>query len=333
MENTEVAKVEKKLTASERFTNKVLAEFNSGVGDVALSEYQKRLAQNYFISIDAALKAAEVKRCVKSKKDPLAIGWETVNMETLARNVVTYARIGLDPSQKNHISMMPFKNNALNKYEITFIPGYRGIELTAKKYGLDVPDAVIVELVYTKDKFRSIKKDFKNNYESYEFEIVDDFDRGEIKGGFYYHVYSQAPEKNKLVVFSLKDIEKRKPKYASPEFWGGEKDIWENGKKVGTEHVEGWYEKMCYKTLVRAAYGDITIDSNKIDEDYLRAKANEVETANIEVEAEIAENANGQLIGFDKGAATDVDYTDSEDETPKDTKENPPETAEEGEPY
>jgi recombination protein RecT len=298
---TEIAKKEApKLSASERFTNKILAEFGSGVGHIALTEFQKRLAQNYFISIDAGLKAAEVKRLVKTKgQDPLPVTWENVNMESLARNVVAYARIGLDPAQKNHINMMPFKNNATKKYDIGFIEGYRGLELKAVKYGLDVPEAVIVELVYTNDKFKPIKKSMSNTYESYEFEIVDAFDRGTIKGGFYYHVYPKFPEKNKLVIMTLKDIEKRKPKYASVEFWGGEKDVWENGKKVGKEQVEGWYEKMCYKTIYRAAYSDMTIDSQKIDDDYLRLKQAETEFSEAEVEETINQHANKEYIDIE----------------------------------
>ncbi len=296
MSGNEVAK--KDIPVSERFTNMVIAEFTSGVGEIALTSFQKRLAQNYFIGIDAALKLAEEKRLKKSEKyrDELPVTWSNVNMEQLARNVVAYARIGLDPMQKNHINMMPFKNNNLKKYDIVFIEGYRGIELKSTKYGLDVPDHVIVELVYSKDKFKSFKKDRNNQFESYEFEIVNDFDRGDIVGGFYYHFYGNSPEKNKLVVFTLKDIEKRKPPYASAEFWGGEKDKWENGKKVGKEEVEGWFDKMCYKTIYRAAYNDITIDSQKIDDDYLRLREMETTVQEAKVAQEIAENANGDVI-------------------------------------
>ncbi len=307
--NTQIAKApEVKLTASERFTNKVLAEFGSSVGAIALTEFQKRLAQNYFISIDAALKTAEQKRAAKkTNKDPVQVTWENINMESLSRNVVAYARIGLDPAQKNHINMMPFKNNSLNKYDIVFIEGYRGLELKAKKYGLDIPDSVIVELVYSNDKFKILKKSKDNPFENYEFDIVDAFDRGEIKGGFYYHIFSLAPEKNKLVVLTMKDIEKRKPRFASVEFWGGEKDKWDNGKKVGTEKVEGWFEKMCYKTIFRAAYSDITIDSQKIDDDYLRVKQIESEFTEAEVEAEIDEHANKNMIDVTDDSYTVVD--------------------------
>ncbi|MFC4102879.1 recombinase family protein [Paenibacillus xanthanilyticus] len=296
----QLAKVE--LSASERFMKKVVTEYSSGVGAVALTNFQQRLAQNYFVAIDAALKMAEEKRLKKRQnQDPLAVAWQNVNMEKLSRDVVAMARIGFDPAQKNHINMVPFKNNTLGKYDITFVEGYRGMELKAKKYGLEIPDHVVVEVVYSTDRFKSIKKDRNNPYENYEFEITNEFDRGNVVGGFYYHIFNNAPEKNKLVTMNLKDIEKRKPQYASAEFWGGEKDVWKDGKKVGTEKVEGWYEKMVWKTISRAAYGDITIDSQKIDDDYMRLKQNEYEMTAAETAEEIRQNANRDAI--------DVDFT------------------------
>ncbi|CAH1215226.1 hypothetical protein PAECIP111891_04233 [Paenibacillus allorhizoplanae] len=291
---------QKELTQSERFMNKVVNEFGSSVGEVALTNFQKRLAQNYFVAVDSALRMAEEKRLKKTNnKDQLAISWANVNMEKLSRDVIARARIGFDPAQPNHISMMPFKNNTLNKYDIVFIEGYRGMELKAVKYGLNVPDNVIVEVVYSTDHFKSIKKDRNNQIETYEFAITNEFDRGNIIGGFYYHDYKTTPEKNKLVVMNLKDIEKRKPKHASVEFWGGEKDIWENNKKVGKEVVDGWYEKMVYKTVFRAAHGDVTIDSQKIDDDYLQMKQSEGEYADGSAAQEINENANREAIDIE----------------------------------
>ena len=316
-------------SASVRFMNKVMAEFGDNVGDIALTNFQKRLAQNYFIAIDAALSVAEEKRRKKSEKyrDPVPVTWNNVDLALLARSVVAKARIGLDPAQKNHVSMVPFKNNTSGKYDIVFIDGYRGIELTAKKYGQDVPDAVIVELVYTHDKFKSIKKSADNQVERYEFEIVDDFDRGEIRGGFYYHAYKDNPEKNKLVVMTLKDILKRKPTYASVEFWGGEKDVWKNGKKAGTEKVEGWYEKMCWKTVYRAAYGDITIDSQKIDNDYLQLKQLEASYAETEVMEEIEESANTEDLDIDYDYDVDPETGEIiEDSLDEDKEQEQPDT-------
>ncbi|WP_153465060.1 recombinational DNA repair protein (RecE pathway) [Sediminibacillus terrae] len=303
-----VAKKEK--SQSERFMEKVVKEYGSGVGEVALTDFQKRLAQNYFVALDSVLKATEERRMRKSEKyrDALPVTWANVNMSKLARDVVTMARIGYDPAQPNHINLIPFKNNNTNQYDIGFIEGYRGLELKATKYGLEVPDDVVVELVYSNDVFKPIKKDSSNKVEGYEFSIENPFDRGNIIGGFYYHVYSNKPEKNKLVIMTIAEIEKRKPDRASPEFWGGEKDKWSNGQKVGKEKVEGWYDKMCWKTVYRAAYNDITIDSQKIDDDYLKLKQMEEDFTESKVRKEVDENANSEFI--------DVEYSEvQEDET------------------
>lgn len=310
-------------TASVRFTNMVMREFNNSVGEVALTDFQRRLAQNYFIVADAALKAAEERRLKKDEKyrDPVPVTWENVDLGNLARSVVSAARIGWDPMQENHVSLIPFKDNNTGKYLINFMPGYRGIELKAVKYGLDVPDYVVVELVHKNDHFRQNKKDRNNPIETYEFEVTDSFNRGEIIGGFYYHGWRDKPEKNKLVVYTLQEILKRKPEYAAVEFWGGEKDEWVYDEKTGKNKktgkkikIEGWFKEMCWKTVYRAAYRNITTDSQKIDDDYLRLKHLENSFEESEVAREIAENANKEFI--------DVNFT-VEDETPaaEETKE------------
>lgn len=317
MSNNQLAPVEKtELTVSERFTNKMVQEFQSGVGAVTLTDFQQRLAQNYFTAIDAALNTAEINRQrKKSNKDPLPVIWSNVDMNLLARNLVSYARIGLDPAQKNHINAMPFKNNNTGKYDIVFIEGYRGLELKAQKYGLDTPDAVIVELVFSNDHFKPIKKSFNNKVENYEFEIVNPFDRGEIIGGFYYHIYNDTPSKNKLVIMAMKEILKRKPKYASVEFWGGEKDVWKDGKTTGKkEQIEGWFDQMCYKTIYRAAYNDITIDSQKIDDDYLKVKQLENQATENMVQAEIDSEANQELLDFNTGEILESDVYEEDAE-------------------
>lgn len=296
---TQVAKKEESLSV--RFMNAITEEFTSAVDAPALTSYQRRLAQNYFIAIDQALERAEQRR--NKNKNDLPVTWANVNMQQLALDVVAAARVGLDPAQPNHVNMVPYRNNKTKKYDIGFIDGYRGIELKAVKYGLDIPDDVTIELVYSNDHFKPIKKDANNKVESYEFEVNNPFDRGEIVGGFYYHAYKNNPEKNKLVVMSLKDILKRKPEYASKEFWG----------------KDGWYEKMCHKTIHRAAYRDITIDSQKIDDDYLRLKQQEDLFSDREIEAEIEAEANGPII--------DIEY----DETPREITDGEAEKSEEAE--
>jgi len=299
--------IQQKLTDAERFTNKVIQEFTGQAGgEIALTKFQKRLVQNYFISVDLALGRAEANRLKKeeSKRDAVAVKWENVNMPQLAVNVVSCARIGYDPALPNHINMVPYKNNTTGKYDIGFLPGYRGKELMAMKYGLDIPKDVVVEVVYSTDKFKVIKKDITNTVEGYDFEVVSPFDRGDIIGGFYYHVFEDKT-KNRLMFYSKSEIDKRKPEYASHEFWGGEKPVWKwndktkKNEKVGVEEVEGFYAEMVYKTLYRAAYGAITIDSQKIDDDFIRLSENEENARQIKPN-EVAENANRITVDFEE---------------------------------
>jgi len=298
------------LTPSERFKAAVMKEFAATVGDVTkVTNFQQKIIQNYFIKLDMVLKAAELKRIEKNGKlreeerDTLEFSWTNVNMTQLALDVIPYSIIGLDPLQKNHINLIPYKNTRTNQYDITFMMGYDGIELKARKYGYEVPDDVVVELVYETDNFRLIKKDLNNRIESYQFERPEPFNRGKIVGGFYAHVFYDRPEKNVVKVFSKADIDKRKPKYASAEFWGGEKTKWVNGKASGKEEVEGWYEEMAWKTIKRAAYDAITIDSEKIDEHYLKALQAEREMdsdpVTSRVSADINQNANRKEMSFE----------------------------------
>lgn len=255
-----------KKSASERFTQAVVKEFEGSVGKMDLTPYQQKLINNYFIKLDQSLALAETKRMKtpEDKRESLSYTWENININALAMQVVPLASVGLDPLQPNHVNLIPYKNNHTNKFDITPIIGYRGLALKAIKYGLDSLEDVIVELVYANDKFKLIKKDANNSEDTYLFEVVNPFDRGELIGGFYCQKYHHS-KSNRIRVFTKADIEKRKPKYASAEFWGGEKDAWQGGKKVGKEKVEGWYDEMAYKTIYRAAYNDIIIDSQKID--------------------------------------------------------------------
>jgi len=291
-----------KLTYSERFTNMVIQEFASNAGEIELTSFQKKLSQNFFIVLDSTLKDAEAKRLKKSEqyRDALAYTWENVNMQKLAVNVIAYSSVGLDPMQPNHINLIPYKNSSTNKYDFGFIIGYKGSELKAVKYGLNVPTSVVVELVRANDTFQEMKKDVHNKHESYVFKIENSFDRGEIVGGFYFHNFSGNPEKNKIKTYTLADLEKRKPKNASAEFWGGEKDEWKNGQRTGNKlKVEGWQEEMLYKTVYRAAYNAITIDSKKIDENYLAIIEKERDFTSEKVQEEVTEKANKEVLDID----------------------------------
>ncbi|WP_313094230.1 recombinase RecT [Empedobacter sp.] len=297
-ENTQVAQVNQP-TPAEKFALAVEKQYSSNNGAIEMSSFQKKLAQNYFIAIDQAIKDSENKR---KQYEPLQYSWQNMNLDAkFYFNVMAYSAIGLDPCQKNHLSIILYKNNKLGKYDISFTIGYVGLELKAKKYGFDIPKEVITEVVYTNDIFKQYKRNRENKVESYDFEVVDDFDRGEIKGGFYYLIYEDET-KNRIRVFNMYDIEKRIPKYAAAEFWGGEKDIWKDGQKTGEkEEVEGWRDEMVLKTLKRAAYDSIPIDSAKIDENLMQViqaeKSNDVEG---DIKYEIEQKANSQHLDFEE---------------------------------
>ena len=308
----------KELTASERFTGMVINEFQGNVGQLNLNEYQKQLIRNYFIGIDNALKIAEERRSYSKKKanDP-AIIWKNVNMNKLAVDVVQNAKLGLDMAVTNHLSVVPYLNGKTNKYDLNLMPGYEGLRYVAIKYAIYPIIDIRVELIHKNDKFKMTSK---NNVECYEFDIENPFDRGEVIGGFGYIRY-QDETRNKLVVMSKAELLKRKPSTAAAEFWGGEKDKWENGKKVGTETIEGWQEEMLYKTMVRATCKKVPLDPKKINESYIyvmeSAENYYVESQEDKVNQEIEENANKELIDI------------KEEETMEPETENPPAVSEE----
>lgn len=131
---------------------------------------------------------------------------------------------------------MPKQATKRNIYDITLMEGYNGIRYIAEKYAVEVPTAVTIEVVYSTDTFKPIKKGKDNRVESYEFEINNAFSRGDIVGGFAYLEFAD-PTKNELIIMSMHDIEKRKPAYASANFWGGKGKEWKDGKQVEVELV------------------------------------------------------------------------------------------------
>ena len=299
------------LNNSEAFTNKVLREFGGQVtGTIQVTDYQRQLIQGYFIAIDRALKAAEENRIRKNGNNsdhkydnPDPIGWGTVDLNALALDVVHYARMGLDMLQDNHLSAIPFKNN--NKtaadgkskmYTVNLMPGYNGMQYIAEKYAIEKPTAVTIELVYETDAFKPLKKNRSNKVESYEFEINSAFDRGKVVGGFGYIEY-EDPVKNKLVIMTLKDILKRKPKNASGEFWGGKKTEWIGGKRTEVE-TDGWFEEMCLKTIKREVYSakNMPRDPKKIDDAYQYMRMQEMRMAEMEAQGAIEANAGREVI-------------------------------------
>lgn len=294
---------------SERFTNKVLSEFGSSVaGAIEVTDFQRRLIQGYFIMIDRALKTAEEERLRKNSRntnhdydETVPVVWQNVNLTDLSLDLVHYARMGLDMQQDNMLFPIPYKNNKTGLYDVTLMPGYNGIKYTATRYAMEVPTGETIELVYSTDTFVPHKKDSAHPVPTYEFTINNPFDRGDVVGGFGYLEFAD-PSKNELIIMPLKDILKRKPAYASGNFWGGgTKTEWKtvDGKRQKVEvEVEGWFDEMCRKTLIREVYSakHLPRDPQKIDDSYQFMKAREARYAEIQAQAEIDSQANAVLI-------------------------------------
>jgi recombination protein RecT len=315
---------------SERFTTAVLKEFGTSVsGAVQATDYQRNLVQGYFIAIDRMLNDLEADRIRKNEKNTdhrydngLAYIWNNVNMATLARDVMSYSKMGLDMLAANHLFAIPYKNSKTQKYDLGFIKGYDGIKMLVEKYALVKPKAVTIEVVYQNDTFKPLKKCRDNAVESYLFEIDNPFDRGEIIGGFGY-VEHDDPSLNKLFVMTMKDIDKRKPQYAAAEFWGGKKDEYKNGGKTGNKiEVEGWKDEMVTKSLIRHVYGKIPLDPKKIDDDFKYIQARESEYKDSEINNEIAEKANKEPLNITPDKP--IKHESLETPTPTNANEAPP---------
>lgn len=293
---------------SERFTNKVLAEFGSSVsGAVEVTDFQRRLIQGYFIGIDRALKTAEEERIRKNENNKdhrydndVPVVWANVNLTDLALDLVYYARMGLDMQQDNMLFPVPYKNNKTKLYDVTLTEGYNGIRYIARRYAQEIPVGETIELVYSTDTFVPHMKDSAHPVATYEFTVNNPFDRGEIVGGFGYLEFADAA-KNELIIMPLKAILKRKPSYASANFWGGKTTEWQtvDGKRQKVEvETDGWFEEMCRKTLIREVYSakHLPRDPAKVDECYQMMKIREARYAEIAAQAEIDASANAVLI-------------------------------------
>lgn len=304
----------KTMTASTRFTEMIMKQYGSAIGAYRFTEREHQLIKGYFIAIDEALRAAEAERIRKNANNKnhdydnnLPYSWNTIDLPQLALDLAHYARMGLDMQQDNHLFPIPYKDNKAERYTITLMEGYNGIRYQAEKYATTPPRNVVVEVVFSNDKFIPIKKGKDNPGDTYTFEVPSPFDRGKAVGAFGYIEYDDA-SKNVLVVMSRADIEKRKPRYASAEFWGGTKKVWENGRQVETQ-IEGWEPEMFAKTMKREIYSakHIPRDPMKIDDTYHYIKQRESQYAQLAAENEAVQHANTIDMTFDDATISATD--------------------------
>lgn len=258
-------------TMAERFTNAVVKEFSSIAGKIELTPYQRRLAQHLFLKIDTTLAELEKKRRDQNKPE---IAWKNINMTKLATDAMHRVDLGLDALIPGHIYPIPYLNTRTNKYDLDLRIGYKGKDYYRRTMATEQPMDIRYELVYSKDKFRPIKKGPQHPEESYDFEVADTpFDRGEVIGGFGYIEY-ENPKKNVLILVTAKDFQKSAAKAQSQDFW------------------VAYPDEMKYKTIVNRTTDKLPVDPQKVSAAFLAVEKEE-EYIDIEVvSSHIAENAN-----------------------------------------
>jgi recombination protein RecT len=247
-EETAVAK--KELSMSERFILKVTGEMAAAIGaGVKFSESQKRLATNLFVKVDNDLQNAEADR-VKKNRGSVPIVWANVNMQKLALDAAHRIQLGLDALVPNHLHTIPYLNGKTNKYDLDIRIGYKGKHLYRIKFCSDDVVDIRYELVHENDHFKLLKKNEHRPVETYEFEIDEPFNRGEVIGGFGYIVYKDETM-NKVVIVSREDMDKIKKSYTSGPVWKSE-----------------WEHRMQLKTVVHRTTESLNIDTTKTNMSY-----------------------------------------------------------------
>ncbi len=248
---------------SERFIKSVTGKYGWVARGVPITEKEKAIIAGYFICIDEALKAAEIK-------------WNDIDLNALALDLAHKARLGLDMQMPNYLYPVPYKNKKTEVVTLTLIDGYKGAIHLAMKFAEKIPLNIRAELVYDTDEFIPLKRGLNNVGDNYEFKINKPFDRGKVIGGFGYIEYDD-PSKNVLVIMSKDDILKRKPSYTSNKFWGD------------------WEEKMFLKTVIKETCKHIPLDVDKVREynnTLSYEESRKVEYAQAEIDAEVSEKAN-----------------------------------------
>lgn len=287
-EEKALAEQSSKTPLSQQITGRLIGKLKELQPDIVVTEQMRRLMTNYFIGINQMLEMAEKKRLERGDNRSAPYTWNNIDMADLAIGIIDKARLGLDILLPNHVHAIPYWNTTKEKYTVNLMPGYNGIKNMAMAYAQDPPQAAIVELVHETDYFIPIKRDHRSDHDTYEFEIREPFSRGEVIGGFGYLMFDD-PSKNRLILMSNEEIEKRKPDKASANFWGK------------------WNTEMKHKTLVREVFSakNVPLDSTKLDDAYARqaikeaemnALLGDIESTRTIVQAEIAENANQRFI-------------------------------------
>lgn len=202
------------------------------------------LAVNYFTRLDNELKKLATPKT-----------WKQINFEDFLSKSIAYANIEIDPLAPKMLSFTLYANKTNGLSDVVFVEDVRCVELLARRYGINCPENITVELIYSTDKFSIVKKDLSHPSEGYVLEVTNAFDRGDIVGGVSLSEYAN-PIYNKVRIMSMKEIEKR-VKTNSP-FW------------------TNWKNEMCEKTVCKNAWGKVVLNTTELAK-YYATQPNDVE--------------------------------------------------------
>jgi recombination protein RecT len=271
-----VAVVAQELTISQAFAANVERQFKAEAGSpLAWTPLQKTLAQHLFLKIDAQLKELEKKRTNNSAP----IIWDNINKTKLYTDAVNRISLGLDATLPNHISPIPYWNSALAKYDLDLRIGYEGKFYSKMKLAVEIPEDVVIELVYSNDKFKLVKRDWNNRVEHYILDAGEAFDRGEVVGGFGYIMY-ENPIKNKVVIVTQSDFDKAKALAQTKDFWNAHPEI------------------MKRKTVVHRVMAHIPLDPEKVNI-WAEIEGNSIDVLEAEFSEEVAANSGSEVLTMD----------------------------------
>lgn len=203
------------------------------------------LAVNYFTRLDNEL---------PKQKTPKT--WLQIDMDGFVQKAIAYANIGIDPLAPKMLSFTLFGNKTTGLSDVVFVEDVRCMELLARRFGVNCPENITIELVYSNDKFSLVKKDLSNPSDGYLLQIVNPIDRGVICGGVSLSEYSN-PAYNKARFMSLADIHKR------------------TGKD--SDFYKKWPEEMCEKTIGKNAWGKVVLDTTQLADYYAQKSTPEQE--------------------------------------------------------
>lgn len=206
------------------------------------------LAVNYFTRADIELPR------MKTPKT-----WAQIDFEAFVLSAITHANMGIDPFAPKTLYLVPRGNTLCIDLRAECL------EFLARNFGINCPENITVELIYSNDKFSMIKKDLSNPQDGYFLQTPNPIDRGLCCGGVMLFEYENT-RYNKVRFMSIADINKRTADTST--------------------FYKNYPESMQEKTIRKYAWSKIVLDTTRLSEYY---KINPV-IASKEFEAENMEN-------------------------------------------